>query len=67
MSATRDSTLADVRRSKADLQRELAEVRRTLDERTHERDEALRNRRCTAEWPSQPSHRIPVRGHRAKS
>jgi GAF domain-containing protein len=44
MTATPDSTLADVRRSNADLQRALAEVRRTLDERTQERDEALQER-----------------------
>src|SRR5437773_8056693 len=49
MSATPDSTLPDVRRSKADLQRELAELRLTLDERTHERDEALQRETATAE------------------
>jgi GAF domain-containing protein len=49
MSATHDSTLADVRRSNADLQRERAELRRTLDERTHERDEALQREAATAE------------------
>src|SRR5438270_12457366 len=49
MSATPDSTLADLEQSNADLQRENAELRRTLDERTHERDEALEQRTATAE------------------
>jgi class 3 adenylate cyclase len=49
MSATRNSTLADVRRSKADLQRENAELRRRLNERTQERDEALQRETATAE------------------
>ncbi|HET9848461.1 MAG TPA: GAF domain-containing protein [Candidatus Dormibacteraeota bacterium] len=49
MTATPDSTLAPVRRSKADLQRELAELHRRLDERTRERDEALQRETATAE------------------
>src|SRR5438477_9148358 len=49
MTATPDSTLADLEQSNADLQRENAELRRTLDERTQERDEALQRETATAE------------------
>src|SRR6476660_970357 len=49
MTATPDSTLADLQQSDADLRRELAELRRTVDERTSQRDEALEQQTATAE------------------